>query len=224
VLVNWLLFDYGNVISRSQPPEAVARLAEAARCPEPEFTAAYWEHRLAYDEAKLDGPGYWQQVGASAGRAFSGAEVARLTSLDIASWLDLNPGTVALVQDMAAAGHRLALLSNAPEDVARAVASLPIAALFEHCLFSCFLRLVKPDAAIYRAVLERLGATPADVIFLDDRQDNVASAAELGIRSVLFTEPGSARAELASLGVVAAGEAGPGSKSVRSDLFWTRLD
>lgn len=222
--MTWLLFDYGNVICCPQPPGAVVRLAEAARCQVPEFTAAYWEHRLAYDEAKLDGPGYWQRVGASVGRTFTGAEVARLTSLDIDSWLHLNPGTLALVQDMAAAGHRLAMLSNAPEDVARAVASLPIAALFEHCLFSCYLRLVKPGAAIYRAVLERLGAGPAEVIFLDDRPDNVASAAELGIRSVLFADPGSARAELARLGVVAGRVAGPGTDSARSDLFWTCLD
>jgi beta-phosphoglucomutase-like phosphatase (HAD superfamily) len=130
---------------------------------------------------------------------------------------------VALLEDMAAGGHRLAMLSNAPAEVATAVMTLPVAALFEHCLFSCFLGLVKPDPAIYRAVLERLGASPADVIFLDDRPDNVSGALELGIRGVVFTDPGTARAELASLGVATGSASSPGSKPVPSDLFWTIL-
>lgn len=203
--MSWLLFDYGNVMCYPQSPEALARLAAAAGRAVPDFSAAYWEHRLAYDRAELDGPAYWQRVGASLGRTFSGAEVGKLTRLDIESWLRLNPVAVALARDMAAGGHRLALLSNAPAEVAREVAALPAAALFEQCLFSCFLRLAKPDPAIYRVVLGRLGAAPADVIFLDDRPENVAGAEALGIRSLLFTDPGAARDALARLGIVAAG-------------------
>jgi putative hydrolase of the HAD superfamily len=215
--VTWLLVDYGNVISYPQPPQAVDGLAAAARCPVPEFSAAYWKYRLAYDHADFDGTGYWQRVGDSVGRSFSAADIARLTSLDIESWLDLNLGTVALLEEVAAGGTRLALLSNAPAEVARAVMALPVAALFEHCLFSCFLQLVKPDRAIFLAVLDRLGASPADVIFLDDRPENVAGAAEVGIRGVVFTGPATARAELARHGIVTHSTRLPNSKSVPSD-------
>lgn len=222
--MTWLIFDYGNVICFPQPPGAVARLAEAAGRPVPDFEAAYWEYRLAYDHAKLDGAAYWQEVGARLGRSFTEADIARLIDLDVQSWQDLNPGTVALAQDMAAAGYRLALLSNAPTEVARGVMALPVAALFEHCLFSCFLQLVKPDVAIYRAVLDRLGADPADVIFLDDRPDNVAGAQQTGIRGLVFTDPAAARAELAGLGMTTPSTPAPGSKSIPPDLLWTCLD
>jgi putative hydrolase of the HAD superfamily len=218
VLVTWLLFDYGNVICYPQPPRAVERLAEAAGATVADFSAGYWKYRLAYDHAKLDAVGYWQRVGESVGRTFSATDIARLTSLDNGSWLDLNPGTVSLVEDLAAGGgNRLALLSNAPAEVARAVMALPVAALFEHRLFSCFLRLVKPDPAIFLAALGRLGASAADVIFLDDRPENVAGAAEVGIRGVVFTDPGTARSELARQGVVTESTPSPGSKSASSD-------
>ena len=46
-----------------------------------------------------------------------------------------------------------------------------------------------------------LEAGPADVIFLDDRPDNVAAAAALGIRSIHFTGPEAARAALARYGM-----------------------
>src|SRR5262245_18164417 len=193
----WVLFDYGNVICDPQPEEAVAALARAAGCTVAEFGEAYWAHRLDYDRAELDGVAYWQKVAAGLGRCFSDADVAELTGLDIESWLHLNAETVALVEDTAAAGHRLALLSNAPAEVAAVVAGLPVARLFECCAFSCFLRVAKPDPACYQAVLGRLGARPGEVVFLDDRPENVASAAALGIKAVPFTGPAQARAELA---------------------------
>jgi putative hydrolase of the HAD superfamily len=197
--VTWVVFDYGNVISYGQPREAVERLAEAAGCGVPEFSEAYWEYRLPYDRADLTGAAYWRLVGEKVGRSFSAAEIAELTRLDIESWLHLNPGTVALVEDVAGRGHPLAMLSNAPVEVADAVAALPVAGHFEHCLFSCFLRLVKPEPGVYRAVLGTLGASAADVVFLDDRPENVAAAAGAGLGAVLFTDPSSARAELTRL-------------------------
>ena len=83
------------------------------------------------------------------------------------------------------------------------VAGVPVAARFEHCAFSYSLRSVKPDPECYRAVLAMLGASPAGVVFLDDRPDNVAGAQALGIRSVQFTDPAQARAALAAYGVAA---------------------
>jgi len=198
----WVLFDYGGVICTPQPDGDVVRLASVAGVPVPAFRDAYWAHRLDYDRAELDGTTYWQKVAAGVGRSFTAAQVAELIKLDIASWLHLRPGTVTLIEDLAAGGYRLALLSNAPAEVAEVVAALPVAACFEHCVFSYALRSVKPEPECYRAVLAMLGASPADVVFLDDRADNVAGAQALGMRGVQFTDPGQARAALAAYGVV----------------------
>ena len=201
--MSWVLFDYGGVICTPQPDSDVARLASAAGAPVPAFRDAYWAHRLDYDHAELDGTTYWQKVAAGIGCSFTTAQVAELIRLDIASWLHLRAGTVTLIEDVAAAGYRLALLSNAPAEVAEVVAGLPVAAHFEHCAFSYSLRSVKPEPECYRAVLAMLGAGPADVVFLDDRPENVAAAQALGIRSVQFTDPGQARAALAAHGIIA---------------------
>jgi putative hydrolase of the HAD superfamily len=201
--MSWVLFDYGGVISQPQPEAEVALIARAAGSTVGDLLAAYWAHRLDYDRGELDGVTYWQKVAASLGRSFSAAEIAALIGLDIASWLHLRPGMVTLIEDLAAAGHRLALLSNAPAEVAEVVAALPIASLFEQCLFSCYLRAVKPQPECYRAVLALLGTGPADVVFVDDRADNITGAQALGIRGVHFTEPAQARAALARHGVTA---------------------
>ena len=199
--MTWVLFDYGGVICQPQLEAEVVLLAQAAGGTVQAFSDGYWAYRLDYDRAKLDAVTYWQKVGAGLGRSYSAAEIAELTRLDVTSWRHLKPGTVTLIEDLAAAGHRLALLSNAPAEVADFVTALPVAAHFEHCTFSCYLPAAKPEPGCYQAVLAILGASPAEVVFLDDRQENVTGAEALGIRSVQFTGPDQARAALARYGV-----------------------
>lgn len=203
--MTWVLFDYGGVICEPQSGADRARLASASGGPAADFDAAYWRYRLDYDRAALDDTAYWQQVAADLGRSYSDAEVAELSKLDTASWLTLQPATVDLITGLAAAGHRLALLSNAPADVAEAVHELPLAHHFEHLLFSCALKSAKPDPECFQATLAVLGAEPGDVIFLDDRPDNVVAAAALGMVSFQFTEAAAARADLARHGIAPSG-------------------
>jgi putative hydrolase of the HAD superfamily len=198
--MSWVLFDYGGVISEPQPAADVARMAEAAGATVAEFSAAYWAHRHSYDLAELDADTYWGKVGSSVSQSYTCAQVAALSTLDVQSWLHLREPVLALIDQVARAGHQLALLSNAPVDMAEAIGGLPLASQFRHLVFSCALRAAKPDPACYSATLDRLGAAPADVVFVDDRADNVAAAAAVGIRAVRFTGAGQARADLARLG------------------------
>ncbi len=193
----WVVFDYGGVISSPQPERAVAAMAAVVGRPVPEFSDAYWARRHAYDLAEVTADDYWRAAAGQAARPWDGSATAELNSLDTASWLHLQPGTVRLIEDLAANGTRLAMLSNAPYAVAEAVAALPLARHFEHLLFSCHLRLAKPDPRCYRKALARLGADPADVFFTDDRADNVAAAARLGIHAIRFTAAEQVRARLA---------------------------
>jgi putative hydrolase of the HAD superfamily len=203
--MNWVLFDYGGVICEPQTEADRARLARASGSPAADFQAAYWRYRLDYDRAALDVTAYWQQVAADLGRSYSGAQIAELSRLDSASWLTLQPGTVDLITGLAAAGQRLAVLSNAPADVAEAVQALPVAGYFEHLVFSCDLKSAKPDPECFQAALAVLGAEAAQVIFLDDRPGNVAAAAALGMVSFQFTGAAAARADLARHGIAPSG-------------------
>ena len=195
--VTWVMFDYGGVVSHPLSPQDLASLAGAAGVSVPDLEGAYWEWRPAYDLAELDAAGYWRRVGRSLGRSFSDAKISELSRLDSVAWLRLQAGTVALIEDLAAAGLPLALLSNAPGELAEAIGGLPVAAHFGHLFFSCQLKLAKPDPRCYSRALAGLGASAEDVIFIDDRSENVAAAAALGLRSVRFTSPGEARAAVA---------------------------
>jgi putative hydrolase of the HAD superfamily len=192
--VTWVMLDYGGVISQPPSPRDLALLAGAAGVGVPALMEAYWAWRRAYDLADLDAPGYWRQVGRSLGRTYSDADISELTRLDREAWLRLQAGTVALIEDLAAAGLPLAMLSNAPDGLAEAITRLPVAGHFRHLIFSCQLKSAKPDPECYGAALARMGARADEVIFVDDRSANVAAAAALGLQSVHFTSASDMRA------------------------------
>ncbi|WP_113705077.1 HAD family hydrolase [Nonomuraea lactucae] len=182
--MRWIAFDYGNVLSLPQPDADFEAMARAAGADPEAFRAGYWKHRLDFDRAALTAGGYWSAV---LGRAVGGGEAERLTAMDVASWSHPDEGTVALLGELAAGGAGVALLSNAPAVMADGLDRLPWIAAIPHRVYSGRIGLVKPDREIYDHLARELGADPADVVFVDDRPENVASALRAGMAGIRFT-------------------------------------
>ncbi len=196
-----VLFGYRGVLSGGPSEQDMTTMAGAAGVAVRRLADAYWRPRPAYDLAELDAAGYWQQVGRLAGRGqgYTGAELAELVRLDTDSWLHLRAGTVELIEELVAAGHRLAVLADAPREIAASMAELPVARHFEQLIFSCELKMSRLDAGFLAAALGRLDAAAADVILVDDRAGDPAAAAATGLRIVRFSGRGQAREMLAEL-------------------------
>jgi putative hydrolase of the HAD superfamily len=184
----WLLCDYGEVLSLPQPPADRKALADAAAWDigRGDFWEAYWRHRPGYDRGDVTARDYWNEV---LGGAPSADQLQHLIDVDVAGWLHPNPGTLDAIDRLKGRGLRLAILSNAPVEVAEGIEAARWLAPFTEKFFSCRLRAVKPEPAAYQAVVEALGAVPEDVIFVDDRPANVSAAAALGLRAELFEGP-----------------------------------
>lgn len=198
-MIDWLVFDLGDVVLRRT--QALPDLARLCGAPPKELIAGYWTHRRDYDRTS-DARAFWTAVATGAGtdRPSDGL-VAELVRVDDAGWSVADEDVLALVDDAARVGLRLAVLSNAPSSMGRLIAAEPWAARFEALVFSGDLGMLKPDEEIYRHLLGRLGAEASQVAFLDDRMDNVEGALALGIRAVPFTGAANARAELRRLGL-----------------------
>lgn len=66
---------------------------------------------------------------------------------------------------------------------------------------SCFVRLRKPDPAIYCVALDLTQRLPWECCFIDDRPENIAPAQELGMHGILLRSADQLRDELQKLGV-----------------------
>jgi epoxide hydrolase-like predicted phosphatase len=57
--------------------------------------------------------------------------------------------------------------------------------LVDVIIYSCEVGLAKPDPRIYQLLCDRLAVAPSELVFLDDRPENVHGARELGLHAVL---------------------------------------
>src|SRR5258708_4709741 len=182
-----IIFDYGNVLCEPQRPEDIEAMAAELGRTAGQFAVVYWRDRVAYDRAEMDPTGYWNRV---AGRQLTSDQIHRLTRLDNESWMHPREATIPWVTAASRQGLRTALLSNLPEPLRDALENdAPWLPEFDVRTYSCTVRRTKPDRAIYEHCVRGLGVNASEAVFLDDRQENVDAAAEVGIHAIRFQTP-----------------------------------
>lgn len=135
----------------------------------------------AFERGELDEAAYWKHytaVGISAN-----PEVFHRVRREGIDWL---PGMRALLDDLAGVVVRTTA-SNYPVWVEQ-LAEDHLQGRFEQIVASCHLGVRKPDPAFYERLLGRLGLEAGQVLFVDDREENVAGAETAGLRSHRFVD------------------------------------
>ena len=179
-------------------PEAV----RAAVFGNDDAEALHWR----YEVGKLDTAGYYEHFCAEVG-ARPDRRLLEGACCDI--FEPITP-TWEIVRSLAAAGNRLALLSNINAlhwdhlsggkfDVLRGAGgpSSP----FEWAILSYEVGAMKPSPLIYRAAIEQAGVPAEQIFFTDDRPENVDGARLAGIDAVLFEDTATLIDDLRARGV-----------------------
>jgi epoxide hydrolase-like predicted phosphatase len=97
-------------------------------------------------------------------------------------------------------GYRTAVLSNTELPTMQYFHELRYD-MFDVLVFSCAEGVQKPDRKIYELTLEKLGSGPEQAIFIDDKQEYIDGAKEVGINTVLFQNIDQVKDELNRLGI-----------------------
>jgi putative hydrolase of the HAD superfamily len=191
------LFDYGVVLSGPPDPSAWARMREVTGLAEAEFRAGYWAPRHDYDRGFHTGTEYWLAAGRYAGLELSAEQVAALIDADNALWTQVNQPMVDWALRLQAAGTPTGVLSNLGDEMTAGVlARQSWLAGFDHLVWSYRLRLAKPDPEIYRLAAEGFGYQPRQILFIDDREDNVAGGIAAGMQVIHYTTQSAFEAEM----------------------------
>jgi putative hydrolase of the HAD superfamily len=186
--IDTVLFDFGQVLSNPPEPAAWARMRSILGLDEDRFYADYWTFRHDYDRGTLTGSAYWHAVAARAGIALNAAQLDALFAADVDVWTDLNLPMVEWAGRLQRAGVRTGILSNIGDSIAEGiVARLPWLSGFDRCIWSYALRMAKPEPAIFLKTAETLNTAPANILFIDDREENVAAAVAVGMQAIHYT-------------------------------------
>lgn len=200
-----VVFDIGNVLIEWDP----ARLYDPA-------LGAAGRARL-FAEVDLDGMNRAIDLGAPL-RATVEATAARHPAWAAAirlwhdRWIEMaSPAidhSVRLMRALRARGVPVFALSNFGTDsFAIARAHYPFLDEFDALFLSGRLGVTKPDAAIYAALEAATGVAPRQLLFVDDRDANVAAARARGWRAHLFEGAAGWAAALVAAGLLGEREA-----------------
>jgi HAD superfamily hydrolase (TIGR01509 family) len=190
-----VVFDVGGVLLEWNPPRVIAALfpdpATQAVIRERMFEHADW---LEFDRGTLSEAAAIEHFAARCGRT---TEETRLLIHATRESLTPIEGTIRLVEELAAAGIHLYLLSNMPVSTFDyLIKHHRFFGHFKHLVISGAILLVKPEPAIYQHLVEQTGIEPAESVFVDDLLKNVIAARECGFHAIQFSEPGNCREQL----------------------------
>jgi len=187
VKIKSVVFDFGNVICFPVADEKIARAAEDCGLPVDAFLRAFWADRLAYDGGMAPEE-YWRGVAAHASTTFDSALIEKMIQHEIGFWNTFDARVFSWIDQLRESGYTVGILSNLPHPLAGALrGTAGFLEHFDHVTFSCELSMFKPQAAIYEHSYRGLKVAPQEVLFIDDREENVLGARAVGMNAELFT-------------------------------------
>ena len=169
-----IVFDLGGVVFARDPrkfePEFIKFFSYILLPQMPRFWEEYDRGVVGYEQVVTDLADY-----NNCDRELADKNLRRsiLTQEEIVA-------TKALVADLKAAGYKLYVLSNMSLEFIEFLRKTEVYKYFDGEVVSCEEHVVKPDAEIYRRLVERYGLDVSETLFIDDRKENVEAARNEG--------------------------------------------
>jgi 2-haloacid dehalogenase len=203
--VRAVVFDIGNVLIEWNPERMYDRVIGAQR--RRAMFAAVDLHGM---NDRVDRGADWLTEVRATAAAFPafGAEIM----LWHERWLEMAapviPHSLRLMQALQGKGVPVFALTNfGIQTFDHALPHYPFLGRFDRAFVSGHMGVIKPEARIYEMVEEESGLKGAELIFADDRAENIAAAEARGWRGHVFTGPEGWAARLVAEGLLTEGEA-----------------
>ncbi|SOH93306.1 2-haloacid dehalogenase [Monaibacterium marinum] len=192
-----VIFDIGNVLIQWRPERLYAQIMPAEEMDR--FFAAVDPHEMN-DQIDRGAP-FRETIYAHAEKFPEWANMIRLWH---DRWIEMaSPvidDSVEMLRTLRANGVPCYALSNfGVESFAYAETCYPFLTEFDRRYISGHMRTAKPDAEIYQMVEADCGFSGPQLLFIDDKPENTAAAAQHGWQTHIFTQPAGLRTVLTDL-------------------------
>lgn len=111
--------------------------------------------------------------------------------------------TIKLIEELGKTDNNLYVLSNMHQDFAESLKKdYDFWFNFKGIVFSCDVKMVKPNSDIYEFILSKYNLKPSETLFIDDTKTNLDAAEKHGIDTIHFNNPDQLRSELIKLDII----------------------
>ncbi len=196
--VELVLFDIGGVLgSNGWDCEQRAAATERFHLDADDLQYRHEETVGAFESGAMSLDEYLDVTVLSRPGGFSREEFKAFMFAQSTPWVE----SIAVARDLAGTGAvRMATLNNESTELnVHRIAAFGLHDIFPTFFSSCWLGERKPMLGIYRRALGMAQADPARTLFVDDRAQNLAPAASLGMRTILFENAVQLRNDLVAM-------------------------
>lgn len=197
-MIKTIVFDLGGVLIDNPAPGMLSYYAKALGVSPYKLLDVFAPYVDSWSKGELTENDLWYEITNALG-------VPKPTSHSL--WKDgflsvykQKSEVFALVKKLQQKGYVIALLSNTETPIMYFVKNQKWPEFSEY-IYSCDVGMLKPDAEIYQYTLRKLDVKPDEMVFVDDKLENVEAATKLGIHGVLFISPQDLPMQLAAEGV-----------------------
>jgi putative hydrolase of the HAD superfamily len=178
-----ILFDLGNVLVRIHPERFFPSLGITDRERQLRLRDGVVETVRSYERGSLTTYDCLQKLGEILQYEFERDAIRRAFAAILG---DPIPGMDRIVERVSL-NHAIALVSNTnPIHISLAETSVASLHFFPIRFLSYEIRALKPETEYYEKVLRGLALKPAEVVLIDDRQENTDAASALGMTAIVF--------------------------------------
>jgi len=196
-----IVFDFGGVLTGEPNREAVITfIRQSFHFSAEEFEKINQEKRLAVKQGKTDEE-FWIAYAKNKGIKLPANWSASFRSV-MKDAIGVNPEMYALVGQLKEQQIPVALLSNIDDRLSKLIRDFGLYEPFKPCLLSCEIGVEKPDLKAYELLLKTLNLPAKDVVFIDDRLENVEAAKTIGLDAILFESEQQLRTDLITRGAL----------------------
>lgn len=202
-MIKAVVFDFGGVLFTEGTYLAVAEIAKLTGVSEEKVLEVLDErdnlHHKAYRLGEIDTATFWSHALKEWGIDYDWKKLDDVWR----SAFHPNTEVINLFKRLSAKYKTGVLTNNTPGRYLELIKKNGLGPYIQVAVVSYIDRVQKPEPASYQMLINRLGTSPGDVVFVDDRNENVVQADKMGLNAILYSSFNLLKSELGKFGVEA---------------------
>ncbi len=194
--IKTIFFDVGGVLLVDFIDKKIIDLAKKYYKNPEALLRARKKHRPYADRGQISDSDFWKIMFNEAGIK------ATKEDWEFDSYMEEIEGTRDIIESLKLNAFDIAILSNDSKEMfIRKRKQFGFDELFDDIIISSDHGVIKPYPEIYWIALKRLKTVPERSVLIDDRLENIKTAADIGMYSIFFQNTEQLREELYELGI-----------------------
>jgi epoxide hydrolase-like predicted phosphatase len=200
-MINAVIFDVGGVLHSSENEYVYQDIIQTLEITRDQFQEAMKTLSPLFSTGKISEADLWTKFFDITKAPLPLPEGESLWAREFRKRYRVFDDVLNVVDQLKQLGYQVAVLSNSIEPHTAVNREMGVYDPFPLVVLSQDVGFIKPDPEIYLYTLKKLGVKPEESVFIDDLEENVVAARNLGMKGIVFQNCKQMIQELKLLGI-----------------------